>query len=120
MSNSTSNARTPLDRMRSVRHCSSGGGAGSIAAKDANGDDIKATKWLATHKPHDRSLAQGLKGDATYVVVTDDGKIDTFGINAICTHLGCVVPWNPVRSLRIVAQPSWVASTANATLLLCS
>lgn len=42
------------------------------------------------------NVLQGLKGDATYVVVTDDGKIDKFGINAVCTHLGCVVPWNPV------------------------
>lgn len=72
-----------------------GGGSGGIAAKDANGDDIKATKWLAAHQPHDRTLSQGLKGDATYIVVTDDGKIDKFGINAVCTHLGCVVPWNP-------------------------
>jgi cytochrome b6-f complex iron-sulfur subunit len=35
-----------------------------------------------------------LQGEATYLVVTDDGAIEKFGINAVCTHLGCVVPWN--------------------------
>jgi cytochrome b6-f complex iron-sulfur subunit len=34
-----------------------------------------------------------LKGDATYLITTDTGVKD-FGINAVCTHLGCVVPWN--------------------------
>ena len=41
-----------------------------------------------------RALVQGLKGDATYLIVTDDNKMETFGVNAVCTHLGCVVPWN--------------------------
>merc|ERR1711871_1787682 len=39
-------------------------------------------------------LPQGLKGDPTYLVVTNENKIEDFGINAVCTHLGCVVPWN--------------------------
>eukprot|EP00959_Pyramimonas_sp_CCMP1952_P267043 5583287-Pyramimonas_sp.AAC.2 len=37
-----------------------GGGAG-IAAKDANGNDVKSAAWLATHQAGDRSLTQGLK-----------------------------------------------------------
>jgi cytochrome b6-f complex iron-sulfur subunit len=24
----------------------------------------------------------------------EDGKLADFGVNAVCTHLGCVVPWN--------------------------
>jgi cytochrome b6-f complex iron-sulfur subunit len=39
----------------------------------------------------DRSLVQGLKGDPTYLIVEGQGAI---GLHAICTHLGCVVPWN--------------------------
>ena len=39
-------------------------------------------------------MVQGLKGDPTYLVVTDDGAIDNYAVNAVCTHLGCVVPWN--------------------------
>ncbi len=39
-------------------------------------------------------MAQGLKGDPTYLIVTEDEAIASFGLNAVCTHLGCVVPWN--------------------------
>lgn len=77
---------------------SSGGGAGGQAAKDALGNDVKESEWVKTHKAGDRSLAQGLKGDATYLVVTDENKIEKYGINAVCTHLGCVVPWNAAEN----------------------
>ncbi|NJL52689.1 MAG: cytochrome b6-f complex iron-sulfur subunit [Hydrococcus sp. SU_1_0] len=73
---------------------STGGGTGGVNAKDALGNDIVVSEYLTTHSPGDRSLAQGLKGDPTYVVVKDDGQIANYGINAVCTHLGCVVPWN--------------------------
>ena len=36
------------------------------------------------------------QGDPTYLVVKPDGKLENYGINAVCTHLGCVVPWNNV------------------------
>jgi cytochrome b6-f complex iron-sulfur subunit len=42
-----------------------GGGSGGSPAKDALGNDILASEYLATHPVGDRSLAQGLKGDAT-------------------------------------------------------
>ena len=73
---------------------SAGGAGGGINAKDALGNDIVASEYLSTHAAGDRSLAQGLKGDPTYVVVTDDQAIESYGINAVCTHLGCVVPCN--------------------------
>ncbi|PSC75469.1 Rieske iron-sulfur subunit of the cytochrome b6f chloroplast precursor [Micractinium conductrix] len=71
-----------------------GGGGGGQVAKDALGNDVKQTTWLQTHPIGDRSLTQGLKGDATYLIVTKDGSIEKYGLNAVCTHLGCVVPWN--------------------------
>eukprot|EP00239_Pterosperma_sp_CCMP1384_P006040 CAMPEP_0197847000 /NCGR_PEP_ID=MMETSP1438-20131217/4900_1 /TAXON_ID=1461541 /ORGANISM="Pterosperma sp., Strain CCMP1384" /LENGTH=220 /DNA_ID=CAMNT_0043458795 /DNA_START=107 /DNA_END=769 /DNA_ORIENTATION=- len=78
---------------------SSGGGAGGQSAKDANGDDVKLSAWLGAHQAGDRSLTQGLKGDATYLVVKDDGSaIENYGVNAVCTHLGCVVPWNKAEN----------------------
>lgn len=40
---------------------SSGGDGGGIVAKDALGNDVTLTSWLATHKLGDRSLTQGLK-----------------------------------------------------------
>jgi cytochrome b6-f complex iron-sulfur subunit len=73
---------------------SSGGAGGGLIAKDKLGNDIIVSEFLASHNAGDRTLAQGLKGDATYIVVTDDKAIANYGINAVCTHLGCVVPWN--------------------------
>jgi cytochrome b6-f complex iron-sulfur subunit len=73
---------------------SSGNAGGGLVAKDALGNDIVVSEYLKTHAAGDRSLAQGFKGDPTYVVVKEDHTIGSYGINAVCTHLGCVVPWN--------------------------
>lgn len=74
---------------------SSGGSGGGVTAKDALGNDILVSEFLAAHTTAgDRALAQGLKGDPTYLVVSDDRGLRDYGINAVCTHLGCVVPWN--------------------------
>jgi len=76
---------------------SSGGGGGSVA-KDALGDDVTTKKWLSTHGVGARELVQGLKGDATYLIVKEDKTIEKYGLNAVCTHLGCVVPWNAAEN----------------------
>jgi cytochrome b6-f complex iron-sulfur subunit len=73
---------------------SSGSGGGGVTAKDALGNDVIVSQFLSTHNAGDRTLAQGLKGDPTYMVITGEKTIESYGINAICTHLGCVVPWN--------------------------
>jgi cytochrome b6-f complex iron-sulfur subunit len=75
-----------------------GGGGGGVSAKDALGNDLFAKEYLGTKKPGDRSLAQGLKGDATYLIVKEDGTLETYGLNAVCTHLGCVVPWSAANN----------------------
>eukprot|EP00873_Tetraselmis_striata_P012368 jgi/Tetstr1/432632/TSEL_022001.t1 len=72
-----------------------GGSGGSTRAKDALGNEIKASAWVASHPAKDYSLSQGLQAEPTYLVVNDEGNLKDFGINAICTHLGCVVPWVP-------------------------
>lgn len=77
---------------------SSGGAGGGVVAKDSLGNDITASSYLESHPAGDRSLAQGLKGDPTYIVVTNDSEIEDYGINAVCTHLGCVVPWNASKN----------------------
>ncbi len=73
---------------------SSGGSGSGVTAKDALGNDVIISEFLAEHSAGDRTLAQGLKGDPTYIVVKGDDSIANYGINAVCTHLGCVVPWN--------------------------
>jgi cytochrome b6-f complex iron-sulfur subunit len=77
---------------------SSGATGGGLTAKDAAGNDIVVSEYLKTHLAGDRSLAQGLKGDPTYIVVKEDMSIASYGISAVCTHLGCVVPWNASES----------------------
>jgi cytochrome b6-f complex iron-sulfur subunit len=42
-----------------------GGGGGGTTAKDAKGFDLIAKDYLASKPAGDRSLAEGLKGDAT-------------------------------------------------------
>jgi len=76
----------------------SGGGSGGLPALDANGLQVYEGEWLKTHQSNDRSLVQGLKGDATYLVVANDNKLKDYGLNAVCTHLGCVVPWNKAEN----------------------
>merc|ERR1719359_385228 len=71
-----------------------GGGGGGQVAKDALGTDVTVAGWIKDHPPPGRALAQGLKGDPTYIVITEDKTLEKYGINAVCTHLGCVVPWN--------------------------
>lgn len=72
----------------------SGAAGGGTVAKDELGKDIVADEYLASHSAGDRALAQGLKGDPTYLIVTEDSTLEDYGLNAVCTHLGCVVPWN--------------------------
>ena len=71
-----------------------GGGGGGLIAKDALGDAVKVADWISAHPYPTRSLVQGLKGDAHYLVVKEDKTLENYAINAVCTHLGCVVPWN--------------------------
>ncbi|KAF9596276.1 hypothetical protein IFM89_008511 [Coptis chinensis] len=72
----------------------SGGAGDGTIAKDALGNDVLAAEWLKVHGPVDKTLTQGLKGDPTYLVVESDKTLATYGINDVCTHLGCVVPFN--------------------------
>mmetsp|Transcript_104740 Transcript_104740/g.272577 ORF Transcript_104740/g.272577 Transcript_104740/m.272577 type:complete len:226 (+) Transcript_104740:64-741(+) len=70
-----------------------GGGAGGVPAGDVDGNPITLATWMKTHKEGDRELVQGLKGEPFYLITKGD-SIKDFAIGAVCTHLGCVVPWN--------------------------
>ncbi|MEC4819228.1 MAG: cytochrome b6-f complex iron-sulfur subunit [Scytonema sp. PMC 1069.18] len=76
----------------------SGNAGGGTTAKDELGNDVSLTTFLASHNVGDRVLVQGLKGDPTYIVVDSKEAITDYGINAVCTHLGCVVPWNTAEN----------------------
>ncbi|GJV27603.1 cytochrome b6-f complex iron-sulfur subunit, chloroplastic [Tanacetum coccineum] len=77
--------------------CSEGSSEGGTVAKDEFSNDIIASEWLKTHGPGDRTLTHGLKGDPTYLMVENNRKFATYGINVVCTHLGCIVPWNTME-----------------------
>ncbi|PPS09216.1 hypothetical protein GOBAR_AA11407 [Gossypium barbadense] len=47
---------------------------------------------------HEKALTRAVAGDPTYLVVEKDRTLATYGINAVCTHLGCVVPWNQAEN----------------------
>ncbi|GAB0495812.1 hypothetical protein MMPV_007118 [Pyropia vietnamensis] len=77
------------------------GAAGSVAVGalgpyayffDAAGNNIKEDAWLKAHPTDSRELVLGLQAEATWLIV-EDKKVAPFAINAVCTHLGCVVPW---------------------------
>merc|ERR1719313_3304823 len=53
-----------------------GGGGGGLTAKDANGDDVLVQSWIKANPYPGRSLVQGLKGDAHYLIVKQDGTLE--------------------------------------------
>jgi cytochrome b6-f complex iron-sulfur subunit len=74
------------------------GGPGETSAQDVLGNDLFAKPYLHSKPAGDRSLALGLKGDPTYLIVKDDKTLESYGLNAVCTHLGCIVPWSALNN----------------------
>ncbi|KAF3774813.1 Cytochrome b6-f complex iron-sulfur subunit [Nymphaea thermarum] len=62
-------------------------------ARDDSGKEIVAAEWIKTHDAGDRTITEGLDGEPTYLILDNDKTLAKFAINAICTHLGCIVPW---------------------------
>ena len=75
-----------------------GSGGGGVVALDAAGNAVKKAQYLETHNAGSRELVQGLRGDATYLIVTEDKDLEYYALNAVCTHLGCVVPWSKAEN----------------------
>lgn len=74
--------------------CRPAGGGKGTPAKDKIGNEIKASEWRRTHGPSDASLTQGLNSEPTYIMTDSESSILDYGLNAVCTHLGCVVPYD--------------------------
>ena len=72
------------------------GPGGAMRAKDILGNPIPAAQILA-EKPGTRAVVAGLTGEPTYLIVKEDGTLDSIGIVDICTHLGCTFPWNDME-----------------------
>lgn len=55
--------------------------------------------WLKWHSPislHVMFLL--LSCTRSYLIVKEDKTIESYGLNAVCTHLGCVVPWSSAQN----------------------
>jgi cytochrome b6-f complex iron-sulfur subunit len=35
---------------------------------------------------------------SSYLIVKEDKTLESYGLNAVCTHLGCVVPWSAANN----------------------
>ena len=102
-----------------------GNEGGAILAKDILGNPIPASQILA-EPPGSRALVAGLAGEPTYLIVKEDGSLDSIGIADNCTHLGCTFPWNefdqqfqcPCHGSRYSADGSVVRGPAPLPLKL--
>lgn len=66
-------------------------------ALDRAGQPIIASQFLASKSGSERTMIAGLKSDPTYLIVTlEGGGLEPYALNAECTHLGCLVPWDPI------------------------
>lgn len=63
----------------------------------ARGSSSAGALAAAPRRPAPGSRLPVVQGDATYLIVKNDGTLADYGLNAVCTHLGCVVPWNSAR-----------------------
>ena len=63
--------------------CSSGDAAGCVQSRSSPCKRLLWPHALCFASAGDHSLVQGLKGDATYLVVTDQGEIEKYGINGM-------------------------------------
>ena len=74
------------------------GGRWACRSREARGAEVKTLDSAAAHPYPGRALVEGLKGDAHYLIVKQDGTLEDYAINAVCTHLGCVVPWTQAEN----------------------
>ena len=54
------------------------------------------------------------------VAVTEDGQIERYGLNAVCTHLGCVVRLQPGHSTSESAQIMSVTAMQCDNSVVCA
>merc|ERR1719215_486526 len=89
-----------------------GGGSGGSPAKDANGNDLFAKAYLGTHPVGDHSLAQGLKGDATYLIVRRTEPLRTTVL------MQCALTWDVLSHGLLPITNSCAHATDRNMLLM--
>lgn len=64
----------------------------AIIAKDNQGNPLSAQEILA-QPPGTKILIAGLRGDPTYLTISDEGTLQPWGVVNICPHAGCDADW---------------------------
>ena len=67
---------------------------GGIIAKNKFGEEVSNDVWIKNHNYPSRELVEGIKGDPYYLITSPNNTLEKYALNAVCTHLGCIVPWN--------------------------
>lgn len=68
----------------------------SCIAKDFYGDNITVEGWTATYKAGEAGAVQGLGGETNFLLLDANKNLETFALNATCTHKGCIVAWHGI------------------------
>lgn len=68
-----------------------------VQALDDTEQPIAVDALLSSVQADDRILSKGLDREA-YLVIEAGPQIASYGISAVCTHLGCTVDWNATET----------------------
>lgn len=74
------------------------GGVQTAVATDVDGAPVTVASLVAAAPADGRkTMVVGLGGDPAWLTAAPPNHMDHFALSAVCTHMGCVVPWVPAR-----------------------
>lgn len=74
------------------------GGGERVVATDIDGAPVTvATLVAAAPADGHKTMVVGLQGEPAWITAAPPDHVDHFALSAVCTHMGCVVPWVPSR-----------------------
>lgn len=78
-----------------------GGGRGGVqttVATDVDGAPVTVAALVAAAPADGRkTMVVGVGGEPAWLTAAAPDRLDHFALCAVCTHMGCVVPWVPAR-----------------------
>lgn len=75
-----------------------GGGVETTGATDVDGAPVTVAALVAAAPADGRkTMVVGVGGEPAWLTAAPPDRLDHFALCAVCTHMGCVVPWVPAR-----------------------